>query len=364
MAGQGRHSLYKLFLTLMGLQGCFFIYMSFSIHLKALPLPNPNSESSFVQDEHDTLNDWKQEHDKSTQDDEKQKQKQGKNKGEEGEHQLQHHGHGHKDSLSFSEKSTDKDFETAIIMSTHCIPSHPSLKILEDTIESLKYLSGLSPNSQIIITVDGLAENTHKNRKEYNLVKSNVTSQKLESYVIALQKAYGQSKNIKILVSPTNIRLIGNIKNAVNHLHPRTKYVYVLQQDLKFIREVNHTAIVKTFKEYPDTVQLVRFSKKKEKKNPHPCWNQTEPVQNINGIYLTKTPHWSDMNHLVSLDFYQKYIVPLLKGVNFPEQRMMSIANQNCTFYGPHLYGPALDGAYISHTDGTERYGQKFKARG
>ena len=260
---------------------------------------------------------------------------------------------------------THYDYETAVIITTHLIPTHPSLEILNQTIESLKFLKGLANNSQIIITVDGLKEDTSKNRNSYHLLKSEKNQLKLKSYIHALKEAYGDRDNVKLLISDVHHQLGWSLQNAIKHLDERTEYVYIIQQDLPFIREINHTAIVKTVQEFPDIVNLIRFNNRQSTilRNSD-CWNQTEPVQNINGISLHKTPSWSDMDHFTPLKYYREHILSILSDYHeFPEQSMMKIAFKNCSFYGPHLYGKPLEQPYVKHTDGAERYGKKLKAR-
>ncbi len=250
---------------------------------------------------------------------------------------------------------SDEDYETAIIISTHLIPSHPSLDILNETMKSLNYLNGLSPNTQIIITVDGLREDNAKNRRDYQLLMSNKHKEKLESYLVALYKAYSRHTNVKIVVSGTHIHLARNIMKAIDLLDPRTEYVYILQQDLPFIRKINHTAIIKTIREYPDVVRLIRFNNRENRvlRNTR-CWNQTDAVQSVNGINLHKTSHYSDMNLFTSLDFFRNHILTVVDLDDYPEATMMRLASRNCSFYGPHLYGKPGEHAYIKHTDGGE----------
>lgn len=253
---------------------------------------------------------------------------------------------------------------TAVIITTHLIPTHPSLEILNQTIESLKFLKGLPSNAQIIITVDGLNEDTQENRKAYHLLRSEVNQAKLQSYIKALKEAYGYRDNVKLLVSKIHQHLGWSLKNAIQFLDQGTEYVYVIQQDLPFVREINHTAIAKTVQEFPDIVNLIRFNNRPNRvlQNSE-CWNQSEPVQHVNSIHLHKTPQWSDMNYFTPLWFYREHILSTINLDGFPEQTMMNIAWKNCSFYGPHLYGAPLDHAYVKHTDGAERYGYKLKAR-
>ncbi len=261
------------------------------------------------------------------------------------------------------DRKTSYHYDTAVIITTHLIPSHPSLEIFNETLQSLKFLKGLPSNSQIIVTVDGLNEDTPENRQTYHLLKSESNEKRLQIYINTLKMAYRNHENINILVSKAHQHLGWTLKNALDYVDKKTKYLYILQQDLPFIRDINHTAIVKTVQDYPDIVNLIRFNNRINRVQRHDCWNQTEPVQNINGISLHKTPTWSDMDYFTPVPFFRDHILSSVDLNDFPERSMMKIAWKNCSFYGPHLYGNPLEEAYVKHTDGAERYGKKLKAR-
>lgn len=74
---------------------------------------------------------------------------------------------------------------------------------------------------------------------------------------------------------------------------------------MPFLQDVNHTALVKSFREYPNELKIVRFNIRQniprpQEENPtaygvkENCYNRTSPVQYANGLTLTKTFVWSD----------------------------------------------------------------------
>jgi hypothetical protein len=262
----------------------------------------------------------------------------------------------------------EKIQETAVIIPTHLVPSHPSLDLLLNTFNSIRqYISGLHPKAPVIITVDNLLEDSPKNRGENGLLLllNEENRHKLEMYLKALYKHFAHEENVKIVVAGKGIGLAENIKKAVDILHPKTKYMYIVQQDLPFVAKVNHTAIVKTVKEHPQLVRIVRFNNYGSVNDVYNC-DEPNIVPEINayGITLKKYKKWSDQNHFATVEHYKNDVLPATGGKVFPEARLQQLAFKNCTFYGPYYYFEAnRGGPWYIHVDGTERYGDKLVER-
>lgn len=264
--------------------------------------------------------------------------------------------------------SMEKSRETAVIIPTHLVPSHPSLDLLVNTVDSIrKYLFGLHPKAPIIITVDNLLEDNPRNRGENGLLLllNEENRHKLELYLKALYKEFAVDEHVRILVSGKGIGLAENLKKAVDVLHPETKYIYIVQQDLPFVATINHTAIVKVVEENPQLVRIVRFNNYGAVSNVYNC-DEPNVVKEINahGITLKKFKKWSDQNHFATVEHYKKDVFPNTGGKVFPEARLQQKAFKNCTFYGPYYYFEAnRGGPWYEHVDGTERYGEKLAER-
>jgi hypothetical protein len=159
--------------------------------------------------------------------------------------------------------------------------------------------------------------------------------------------------------------LAENLKKAVSMLHPDTKYMYIVQQDLPFVERINHTALVKIVKEHPDLVRIVRFNNYGTVNDVYNC-SEPYAVQEIQGygITLKKYKKWSDQNHFSTVEHYKKDVFPSTGGKVFPEARLQQKSFKNCTFYGPYYYFEgSRGGPWYTHVDGTERYGDKLAER-
>ena len=159
--------------------------------------------------------------------------------------------------------------ETTVIITSSFVPISPSLRIINQTIESLKHLHGLCPTSPVIITVDGLNPEILKRGKR-------IKKRRMEKYIKALRNTYTEDYHT-ILVNDRSLMITGNVKSAMDIV--QTEFVYVLQHDLPFIRDINHTAIIKTMREYPHDLRLVRFNRRPnmgliERMTNNTCYNR------------------------------------------------------------------------------------------
>lgn len=257
--------------------------------------------------------------------------------------------------------------ETAIIIPTHLVPSHPSLHLLMEVVNSIdKYILGLHPKAPIIITVDNLMENSKRNRRKNGLflLDNEENRKKLKLYLEALDKKTADNDRVTTLVSEKGVGLAKNLGKAIDILHQDTKYIYIVQHDLPFVKMVNHTAIVKTAKEYPDLIRIIRFNLYGAVNSNYGC---SIPDIHANGITLKKYKKWSDQNHFATVEHYKRDVIPVTKNAKniFPEARLQVKANTNCSYYGPFYYFDEKDygGPWYKHLDATERYGAKFAAR-
>ena len=135
------------------------------------------------------------------------------------------------DSSSYSEEEEDyyneaqQQPDTSIIILSSLIPTHPSIRIINETFNSLsEMLIGLPPNTPIFISIDGLPwdKDTPEN------------SNRLYGYVEQLRRRFiHDNHNVEILYNIIHGHISGSIKVALELVE--TKFIYVIQHDLKFL---------------------------------------------------------------------------------------------------------------------------------
>jgi hypothetical protein len=177
---------------------------------------------------------------------------------------------------------------TTIIITSSLIPSHPSLELIDQTIESLRFIEGISKDTPLIITVDG----AYKKERGPDAAKTKI----LQEYTDALRHKYSNLGHVTILSDENNIKLVGNVRKAMKLV--KTEFVYLVQHDMPFVASINHTGLVKTFRSHEKSVRLVRFSPRKtlvrsRDRIPGVCKDEEIEVH-ANGIHLSKTHTWSD----------------------------------------------------------------------
>lgn len=175
--------------------------------------------------------------------------------------------------------------DTTIVITSSLIPSHPSIGIISDAIKSVhERLKGLHPDTPFIIAIDGLKPSaTDDDRQRYAEMVDNLHTNYTSALVLTKNVSEGLTKNIK---------------RSIDYV--QTKYLYLVQHDLMFALDINHTAMVKTFDEHHPSglMNVVRFNLRKNmfrfSDRRYPCFGMNSPMNRVNGIYFTKTGHWSD----------------------------------------------------------------------
>ena len=260
-----------------------------------------------------------------------------------------------KNNSSISNSSTF-DKETAVLITSNWIPSAPKIDIIVEVIESLSQLKGLSPRAPVFVIIDHILSTDHKKQKNVIFGKERLeTEHTLEEYSMNLMRKYRNKPNVHIINNKINLHIGGNLNKTLHILDDDTKFLYFLQHDFKFAKKINHTAIVKAMKDYPQKLKNVRFNKHKNKKRRRdPCWDEPDAQLQVEGATFTKTTSWSDNNHFASVDFFKSMIEKvqaIARPLEAPMQHMMH-SQKNCSKWAQHLYGAPYQGPDIIHLDG------------
>jgi hypothetical protein len=176
-------------------------------------------------------------------------------------------------------------FDTSIVVASSLIPTHPDIRLIHETIQSIyRYLDGLPEGVPLIIVFDVLKKSAiDADRRRYVEVLQN------------LSRKFPQAQ-LLIQINEDEQGLVYSVKMAVDSV--RTKYMYLVQQDLKFIAFINHTGLVKTMNEYPE-LDIVRFDQRKNKptkpeKEGMDCFGRSSVLDDVNAVHFTKSASWSD----------------------------------------------------------------------
>ena len=271
--------------------------------------------------------------------------------------------------------------DTAIIITSAWIPTHPSTKMIDEVITTTRSkIRGLASTAPIYVTVDHLLPKMLKQITDEERKERQAT---LDGYVTALYEKYLLDESIHIIANMENWHIGGSTYKALkliqNH-YPSVEYLYYMQHDFSWVRDVNHTALLETFKTYPE-VNYIRFKYKPREGKAETCGknytqltvvsqpdstdsdnnnnnnNNMNLVENANIYHTSK---YSDNNHLVRFDWYMETIGSFGKvnpaNIKRPPEAIMQARakSQGCHALGMYTYGRPgkRDEPVIRHLDG------------
>lgn len=220
----------------------------------------------------------------------------------------------------------------SVIITASSVISHPSIEFIKCTIESLKHIH-ITNNTPIILAHDDSDDLRYK------------------EYLKRLREYISDKQNIKIIIRKPHGGLSENIRNALKYIN--TKYILIVQHDFPFIRDIEIENIIEDMESNPE-LKYVRFNKRANIKFSSNAINNLfgKELKSHNYTY-TRTPSWSDNNHLCKTNYYRNLI---LKGCkrNCMESRLMfkQKTEKDHRKYGAYLLGKKNEPAYIYHTDG------------
>lgn len=220
-----------------------------------------------------------------------------------------------------------------IIITASFIPSHPSIKIIQETIESLKFIN-MPSNTKIILA--------HDYNNNINYIKY---FEKLNQYIKS-------RSNIIIVRRTTNGHLTGNIRNALQYVN--SKYILVLQHDLVFIQNIDIQKVIEDI-EKNNNIKHVRFNRRKNIKGGFDSINDLFGLQVKQKNYTyTRTPGWSDQNHLCLTSYYTNIVMNECSDGDFMERQLngKNINEEIHKKYGTYLFGGLNNPQIIKHIHG------------
>jgi len=221
----------------------------------------------------------------------------------------------------------------SIIITASLIKSHPSIDFIKSVIESLHHIN-IDKDTQIILAHD------YSNNNRY------------DDYLQNLREYISDKRNIKIVVSDTNGHLTGNIRNAFYFID--TEYVLILQHDLPFIKSFDINKVISDMRENTE-LKHIRFNKRSNVKVLSDSINDLfgKEIESTNYKY-TRTPSWSDNNHICKSDYYRNIILKECQDGRPMESYLISKSKTEDIHskYGTYIFGPINEPAYIKHIDG------------
>lgn len=220
-----------------------------------------------------------------------------------------------------------------IIITASFVPSHPSIALIKETIESLALLN-LPSGTKVILAHDA------------------GTDEKYLKYLDNLREYIAPYPHISLVVRETRGHLTGNVRNALQYV--TSKYILLLQHDLPFIAAADIVKVIEDMEEFPQ-LKHIRFNRRPNAKIAYDSINELfgKQLPCKNHTY-TRTPGWSDQNHISPLSYYTDIVMKECKDGNFMERFLhkRTKTEEIHEKYGTYLFGELNYPAMIKHTHG------------
>lgn len=245
------------------------------------------------------------------------------------------------------------DGEMTVIIPTSPIPSHPSTKIIDETIRSIRERT----NAEILIMCDGVRPEQRSREFEYR-----------EYLRAILQKAEGDWWNVTPIVYGPHLHQARMTQLVLPMVH--TQYVMFVEHDTPLVNDIDFEEILTTMSE--NRLNVMRFYHETVIQEGHE-WLMVGDVQ---PGHWRPTMQWSQRPHVARTDFYEKVMTEnFAPGANVMiEDVMFGIVEHSHRVIGDPawnlwrlgIYHPDGNIQRSTHLDGREgesKFEDRFKYR-
>lgn len=229
------------------------------------------------------------------------------------------------------------------IVTGHCMEKYPdNVDYMIHTLESFKYIKNFN-DSKVIIALDG-------NEKEEFEEKYNDYKKKLKIFI-------KDKPNYELICHEKNLNLVENVYQTLKYV--KTKYIFLIQQDLSFINEFDLKSVLDDMENLKE-IKHLRFNDTENLRiNGRNDNNDEFGKKTIirNNSYIS-TGVFSDRNHIARLEYYTDFIFkngPLNKptGWKYPcfgmEHILAFKPMEKHEDYGTYIYGEIGFKPMITH---------------
>ena len=200
--------------------------------------------------------------------------------------------------------------DITIIIPTSYIPSHPSIKVIEKTINDTRFHF---PDSEIILQIDGLRLEQTEHKKDYDEHKNRVLWKCLHEWENVLPIIFNEHSHQSTMMKKT-IDLV------------QTPLIFYIEGDLplRTDRDIDWNKCLDMFKY--NKANTIRFYLREEipQEHMHLMCEQED-------IFI-KTVQWSQNPHLSFTKYYKDIILPNINDRNYIEDEFYGKAQVDCEY--------------------------------
>jgi len=200
--------------------------------------------------------------------------------------------------------------DVTIIVPTSYIPSHPSTKVIETTINNTRFHF---PDSEIILQIDGIRSEQSNYKKDYDEYKNRV-----------LWKCLHEWENVLPIIFDEHSHQSTMMKKTINLV--QTPLILYIEGDLplRTDRDIDWNKCLDMF-EY-NKANTIRFYLREELPQEH-----VHMMCGQEDIFI-KTVQWSQNPHLSFTSYYKNIILPNIGEINYIEDEFYGKAQTDCEY--------------------------------
>ena len=200
--------------------------------------------------------------------------------------------------------------DVTIIVPTSYIPSHPSTKVIETTINNTRFHF---PDSEIILQIDVIRSEQSNYKKDYDEYKNRV-----------LWKCLHEWENVLPIIFDEHSHQSTMMKKTINLV--QTPLILYIEGDLplRTDRDIDWNKCLDMF-EY-NKANTIRFYLREEMPQEH-----VHMMCGQEDIFI-KTVQWSQNPHLSFTSYYKDIILPNIGEINYIEDEFYGKAQTDCEY--------------------------------
>ena len=189
-----------------------------------------------------------------------------------------------------SEPTRTVDDLVTVLIPTSPIPSHPSLDIISETVESVR---DRLPTAEILLMCDGVAEHHQPRAGEYREYLRRLT------WTTNLDWA-----NVVPFLFDTHTHQVGMTRRILDEV--RTPLVLFVEHDTPLVGDVDWAGCARAV--LSGATNLIRFHHEASVLEPHKHLMVDEVPRMVEGVPLLRTVQWSQRPHLAATGAYRNWL--------------------------------------------------------
>lgn len=228
-----------------------------------------------------------------------------------------------------------------ILIPTSPIPSHPDTRVIDQTIESVRFHH---PTAEILIMIDGVRPEQEHRREDY------------EKYVQSLVwDCNFRWNNVVPIVFPDHQHQANMTRETLDYV--RTPLVMFVEHDTPLVLDWPYDWENLFVLSASDDIDMIRFHFESHIHPEHEFMTIDKEVITMHGVPVRRTVQWSQRPHLAKAEYYRRILRDHFPatGRTMVEDKMHSVAQEWPERNRIAIYHP--EGTSIirsAHTDGRE----------